>query len=372
MLAAAGAGLDFPHQGLVEGQSIDLGALRLRAMATPGHTPAHLSYRLSVSEGERLLGVFSGGALIVGGVARTDLSGADHTEDLARAAYRSVRHQLLALPDATPVWPTHGPGSFCSAGGTERRTTTIGEERSTNPLLAGDADEDEFARRLLARLGSYPTYFLRLPEHNRRGPTVYDGAWPALAALDVAAFRSAVDDGAELIDLRSIDRFAAGHLPGALSIELRPQFQSWLGWLVTPGRRLAFVMDADQDRDELVRQCLNVGYDQLAGELTGGVTAWQHAGGDLQQIPLISFTQLHGDERLLDVRQANEWDDNHIPGAIHVELGSLPGAETPAGPLAVHCAHGQRSMTAASLLARHRRAGNLSVLNEGPEAWTRR
>ncbi len=120
-------------------------------------------------------------------------------------------------------------------------------------------------------------------------------------------------------------------------------------------------MYAYQDRHELVRQCLNVGHEQLADELSDGVGTWHHAEGDLQRIPLVSFAELHGDERLLDVRQANEWDELHIPDATHIELGALPATEPPAGPLAVMCAHGQCSMTAASPLSRRRGPGDLSA-----------
>ncbi|HLI38869.1 MAG TPA: rhodanese-like domain-containing protein [Streptosporangiaceae bacterium] len=368
VVAAAGAGLAFPHRGLRDGDELDLGGLRLTALATPGHTPAHLSYLLS--DGDRPAGVFTGGALIVGGVARTDLLGPDRTEELTRAAYRSLAGRLLALPDDTPVWPTHGPGSFCSAGGTGRRTSTIGQEKAANPLLAGVAGEEEFTARLLASLGSYPGYFLRLPACNRAGPAVYGDGWPALPALGPAAFRRLLAGGAELIDVRPIGQFAAGHLPGALSIELRPQFQSWLGWLVSPDRPLAFVAGPGQDRAELVRQCLNVGYEHLGGELAGGVRAWQEAGLDVERIPLARFGALDG-AAILDVRQQAEWDAGHVPGAIHIELGSLPRAEIPAGPLAVMCAHGQRSMTGASLLARSRGTAGLSVLTEDADAWSR-
>ena len=122
-LAAAGATVAlpaarrvaFPTTGLDDGDEFDLDGLTLEAVATPGHTPEHLAYLLR--DGDRPLALFSGGALIPGGVARPDLLGAADTEPLARAAYRSLRDRLLTLPDALPVYPTHGAGSFCSTGG---------------------------------------------------------------------------------------------------------------------------------------------------------------------------------------------------------------------------------------------------------------
>lgn len=365
VIAAKSAQLGFAHHGLEDGAEVDLGGLTLETVATPGHTPSHLAYLLR--DGARPIGVFSGGALIVGGAARTDLAGADETERWARAAYRSLRDRLLGLPDDVALYPTHGPGSFCSTAATGERTSTIGAERRANPLLAGDADEDTFVSRLLAGLGSYPAYFARLPALNQTGPPVLD-PWPQLPQLGVAQLHAAFDVGAELIDVRPIADYAAGHVPGSLSIELRPQFQSWLGWLVDPGRPLTFVVGADQDRAELVRQCVNVGYTNLTGELAGGIDGWSRAGLARSVLPFALPADIEATPTVLDVRQDGEWAEGHLPGAVHVELGSLLDTEVPTGPLTVMCSHGQRSMTAASILARrgHR---HLVVLNGGVDEW---
>ena len=134
VLASAAGGREFDHVGLADGDEIDLGGLRLRAMVTPGHTDEHLAFLLC--DGDAPLGVFSGGSLIVGAAARTDLVDPARTEELARAQYRSVQ-RLLTLPDDVALWPTHGAGSFCSAPPGAERTSSIGQERATNPLAAG-------------------------------------------------------------------------------------------------------------------------------------------------------------------------------------------------------------------------------------------
>jgi hydroxyacylglutathione hydrolase len=166
VLASATGHRSFPHTALAGGDEVDLGGLTLQALATPGHTDEHLSYLLL--DGPVVLGVFTGGSLIVGSAARTDLLGAGRAEELARAQYRSLR-RLTALPDATAVWPTHGAGSFCSAPPGTARVTTVGAEKAANALLAAP-DEDAFSRQLLASLGSYPAYFAHLAEVNRQGP----------------------------------------------------------------------------------------------------------------------------------------------------------------------------------------------------------
>lgn len=367
VLAPAAAGIDWLHWALGDGDEIDLGGLRLAALATPGHTPEHLAYLLC--DGEIPAAVFSGGSLLVGSVARTDLIAPDQTETLARALWNSIVERLLTLPDDLAVYPTHGAGSFCSAPAGGERTTTIGRERAYNPLLAA-SDEDTFVARLLGGLGSYPPYFTELREVNRRGARVY-GTFPTLARLDVATTRRLADGRAVLADVRPVDRFAAGHIPGSLSIPLRPQFASWLGWLVPRDQPIVFVVDDDQDRLDLVSQCLTIGYEHLAGELAGGLDAWTTERQPVGAIPLVTPPEL---DRLqvLDVRQTAEYAAGHVPGALHLELGSL-GAHLdtlPTGPITVMCGHGERAMTGASILAAAGR-NDVSVMVGGADDWAR-
>jgi glyoxylase-like metal-dependent hydrolase (beta-lactamase superfamily II)/rhodanese-related sulfurtransferase len=366
VLASAAGRIEFPHRGLGDGDEVDLGGLTLRALATPGHTPEHLSYLLL--DGARPIGLFSGGSLLVGAVARTDLIDPERTESLARALWRSLHERILTLPDDLPVYPTHGAGSFCSAPAGSERTTTIGAEKRTNPLLAA-ADEDAFVKLLLGGLGSYPTYFLRMREVNRQGPTVYGPVTAALPALSVDQVRPLLlDGGATLIDARPIASFAAGHIPGALSIELRPAFATWLGWLAEPDRDLAFVLNPDQDRVDLVRQAHNVGYEGLVGELAGGMAAWESARLPVDRVSVVAAAEVTGP--VLDLRQNSEFEAGHVPGALHVELGSFPDAvdELDNEGITVMCGHGERAMTGASLLTRAGHRGVVVALG-GPEDW---
>jgi hydroxyacylglutathione hydrolase len=363
VLASAAGHREFAHTPLADGDEADLGGLTLRALATPGHTDEHLSYLLL--DGGRELGVFTGGSLIVGSAARTDLLGPGRAGELARAQYHSM-HRLAALPDATPVWPTHGAGSFCSAPPGAARVTTIGAEKAANPLLNTSA-EDAFTRRLLASLGSYPAYFARLAEINRRGPALVPGSL-GLAPLTPEALRALLGEGGRVIDARPIADFAAGHIPGAVSIPLRDQFASWLGWLLPAGPALAFVLADDQDPAEVAWQAAKIGYEHLAGQLAGGMAAWRADGGPAETVELVSADRIDG-RAVLDVRQDAEFATGHIPGAVHVELGDLPGREqaAPCGAV-VMCGHGERAMTAASLL---QAAGfhGLAVLAGGAQDW---
>jgi glyoxylase-like metal-dependent hydrolase (beta-lactamase superfamily II)/rhodanese-related sulfurtransferase len=363
-LAPAAGRLVVPHKGLRDGDHVEVGRYVLEAIATPGHTPDHLAYLLERRD-RTPLALFSGGSLMVGTVGRTDLLGREHAEELAHAQFHSLRDRILTLPDELPVYPTHGAGSFCSAPGAAERTTTIGNERAHNALLQF-RDESAFVDALLAGFGSFPDFFRRLPEVNRRGPRIY-GAMPTLPKLDLEEFRTAVDHGAQVVDARPIERYGAAHIPGSLSIELRPVFATWLGWLLDASRPVVFVLDETQDRHELVRQCLTVGIETLAGELAGGYETWAHAGLPSASIELLEAAFV-GPATVLDVRQGDEFLAGHLPGAYNVELGALPTAEVPNGPLALMCGHGERAMTGASLLE-HAGRTDLVVVVGGPQDW---
>jgi rhodanese-related sulfurtransferase len=229
--------------------------------------------------------------------------------------------------------------------------------------------EEAFVHSFLNGLGTYPPYFLRLRSVNQRGTRLYGVKRPELARLSIDEFRGQLAAGAIVIDVRPFVDFARGHISGGLSIALRPALASWLGWIVPAERPLVFVRGPGQDARDLVEQCLKIGYENLVGELDGGMVAWRVAG-----LPLSTTGIREVNEEVqgtpLDVRQANEWASGHIPGARHVELGSVMAAvgAIPAGPLTIYCGHGERAMTAASLLEGQGRA-SLAVLDGGFDAW---
>jgi len=360
----------FAHTVLNDGDTLELGCFTLRALATPGHSPEHLSYLL-LDDGH-IAGVFTGGSLMVGTAGRTDLVSPDMTVPLARAQYHSL-HRLMELPDDTPVWPTHGAGSFCSAAAGGERTTTIGHERATNPLLK-TVDEDAFVDALLGSLGTFPDYFLRLGEINRRGPVVL-GINPPLPALSVDRVIDLQREGAQIVDARQPPEFAAGHIPGSLSIALRSVFATWLGWLADPDRPVVIVRNPDQDPEDIVWAAAKVGFDTLAGELDGGFPAWEHSAAAATGLLIEAGRLVSGAEAsaaVIDIRQASEYAAGHVAAARNIELGGLAEhvADLPAGPLVVMCGHGERAMSAASILERGGRT-DVAVLNGGAADWAR-
>ena len=364
VLASAAGRREFDHTGLRDGDEIDLGGLRLRALGTPGHTDEHLSFLML--DGDHPVGVFTGGSLLVGAVARTDLVDPARTEELARAQYRSVQ-RLLELPDGVAVWPTHGAGSFCSAPAGTERISTIGAERASNPVTRA-RDEDDFVTELIDNLGSYPPYFHRLAEANRRGPALLPRGL-RITAMTPTAAAAARAAGAIILDVRPVASFAIAHPTGALSIPLRPAFVSWLGWLAAHDRPIVVVREPDQDLDEVLWQAAKIGYENIVGELAGGIEAWIAA-----SLPTTTtaLTEAHADSgvRVLDIRQDAEYQAGHVPGALHIELGDLAGALDRLAdvPTVVMCGHGERAMGAASLLTGHGLT-QVSVLAGAPADW---
>lgn len=351
----------FQHRGLADEEEVDLGGLTLRALATPGHTDEHLSFALV--DGPTVLGVFSGGSLIIGSAARVDLVDPSRVDELARAQYRSLR-RLASLGDDAELWPTHGGGSFCSTGAPAGATSTIGAERASNPLLP--LDEDDFVKQLIGSHGSFPPYFLRLGDVNRRGPEVID-AVPVVDAVAPDEAEKLVASGATIVDVRGIEAYATSHPTGAVSIPLRPGFASWLGWLVAHDQPVLLLRDADQDLDEVVWQALKIGYENIVGEISGGIDAWTATGLPTSSVPLLGAQDASG-LRVLDIRQASEFRAGHLPGALHVELGSLAAVATSLTdePTVVMCGHGERAAGAVSILEA---AGlqRLAILAGGPD-----
>lgn len=362
-IAPAASRLATLHLAVNDREHIQLSDdVELIAIATPGHTPDHHAYLLT--ERGTPIALFTGGSLMVGAVGRTDLCGPELAEPLARDMFKSLR-RFDELPAELPVYPTHGSGSFCSAPGGSLRTTTLGRELVENQLFAIH-DEDTFVQQLLSGFGSFPTYFARLPELNRLGPTRYDNL-PRLATLSPDDLERHAAAAGVIIDVRPVAKFAAGHISGSISNTLRPQFASWLGWLVEPNRSLAFVLDADQNRDDLVRQCLNIGHEHLVGELIGGLDAWIATGRRVNMILLVDPSLMTPD--VVDVRQASEFEMGHVPGAVNVELAQLTAAHLSDQPLTVMCGHGERAMTGASLLAAGGRT-DVVVLDGGSDTWS--
>jgi rhodanese-related sulfurtransferase/glyoxylase-like metal-dependent hydrolase (beta-lactamase superfamily II) len=361
--------LQFPHRPVRPGERLRLGELQIDVLASPGHTPEHVSY---VFRNEELAPVlFSGGSLIAGGAARTDLIDPSMTETLTRAQYRTLTQAFAELPDETRLLPTHGGGSFCSVGSTGKSATTLGQERRGNRLLEFSS-EDEFATWFPTTFPAAPAYFFRMRALNRSGPRLRSGI-SGPPPLGPTEFEGAIKQ-ALVVDVRSVSDYAAGHVPGSLSNPLRSSFPVWLGWLVPPQVPLAFVTE-DVRIGKVVEEALLVGYEIFAGWLAGGMSAWEHDRKPIARSKVVDPSEatrslLRG-AIALDVREPSEVAAGGIPGARHIPLGELAerADELPkTAPILAYCGQGERASSAISVLER---AGfrDLSILPGGFGAW---
>jgi glyoxylase-like metal-dependent hydrolase (beta-lactamase superfamily II)/rhodanese-related sulfurtransferase len=341
----------FDRVAVRDGDVIEVSpSLRVRVLATPGHTFTHLSYVLEA--GGQPPAVFTGGSLLYGSTGRPDLLGPGHTGALAHAQYNSAHRLATELPADAAVYPTHGFGSFCSATQSEGNSSTIGQERQLNPALA--LGEEEYVRELLAGLDAYPAYYAHMGPANKAGPGGADLSAPRRA--DAAGLRRRIEAGEWVADLRTRTAFAAGHVAGTLSFPLDGSFATYLGWLIPWGTPLTLLGHSAQEVASAQRELVRIGIDRPAAAVTGTPAEW--AGGQpLRSYPVADFATLaavrhHRPVVLLDVRRDLEWAQAHIDGGVHIPLHSLLGrlSGVPAGEVWVHCRSGYRASVAASLL----------------------
>jgi hydroxyacylglutathione hydrolase len=338
LVMPAGAAPVFRHRPAFHNEDLDLGVMTIRPIHTPGHTPEHTSYAVVIDGA--VVAVFSGGSLLVGSAGRSDLLGEDRSETLARLQYGSV-NRLAELPDDAGLFPTHGAGSFCTTSGARSVTSTIGAEKKTNPVLAY-GDEEDFVKGQLANLVPYPSYYRHMGPINLQGLAEPDLAVPILESIP---------DGVTVVDARPRDRFAAGHLPGALGIELRDSFGTWVGWLTEHNTPLVLILDDDQESDEAVRQLIRIGYDDIRG------IARNPATGDVsyRTVSTEEFAEaVATGAQLLDVRAPNEWETGIVDGSVLSYVpdlaGSTPPGLDPDKPVWVVCGSGYRASIAAGIL----------------------
>ena len=369
--ASAEAKLGFDHKPLDEDSVIDLGACQLRVMTTPGHSPEHISFLLVDADGKMPSAVFSGGALIVGGAARTDLLTPELTQPLASQLFHTIHDKLLKLPDEVNVFPTHGTGSFCVAPVSSERTSTIGHERKTNALALAN-DETEFIRRSLMGLPLYPTYYKYLREVNQRGAKVLGGV-PALKPLSASEVKSLMDEGVVVLDVRHQKVFGAGHVPNSFGIRVDAPLVVWAGWVIPFGSRIILLGESPDERSEATRQLIRIGYDDIVGYLDRGIDAWarEYPVETIQSWSSKELRERLNEVTLIDVRRLSEWESGHIAGAIHFEGGRIPWEELTFPldkPLAIQCGSGNRSMVAISVLKR-RGIHNVIQVDGGLHKW---
>jgi hydroxyacylglutathione hydrolase len=371
---------------LKDGDTFDVGTVRVEARHTPGHTPEHLSFVVTDTRGaDRPMGIFTGDFVFVGDVGRPDLLErtarvAGSMDAAARTLFGALQ-EFKRLPDYLQVWPGHGAGSACGKSLSAMPQSTVGYELRFNWALSV-GKEDEFVGLVLAGQPDPPKYFAEMKRVNRDGPDVL-GGFRKPERVDPARLADVVASGAVVLDTRRAADHAAGHAPRTINIPFNSSFTTRAGWLVPYGRDVYLLVGEHGDvaadlAAAATRDLSLIGLDRVAGYFDDGALA----AAVLEKVPQMNTAELAerlSDERppavtVLDVRERGEWEAGHIAGAVNVPLGHLTDhvAELERDrPLVLHCQSGGRSSVAASVLRAHG-FNNVINLSDGFVGWQRR
>jgi hydroxyacylglutathione hydrolase len=354
-----GSELPFAYGNAVtEGDTFDLGDLRVQVLSTPGHTFESISLALAdLSISEQPFAVFTGDALFVGDVGRTDFF-PNRREETAGLLYDSIFGKILPLGDHVLVFPAHGAGSVCGANLSTREISTCGWERLHNPALQR-TDRSEFILYKMAEHHHKPPYFTRMERYNLEGAPPLDRT-SRPAPFGAREFEHAIGDGMVAVDTRGPEAFGGAHIPGSIAIPLE-LIPVYAGWLLSYDQPVGLVVDRLEDVRTAVEYLLRIGYDSVTAYLEGGMRAWQTDGREFEGVRQVHIGEIERrlDQRenftLLDVRSGSEFRAAHLPRAVNIYLGELPnrlGELPPARPITTFCGSGHRAVIAASLLMR--------------------
>jgi hydroxyacylglutathione hydrolase len=371
----ARANATFPHVAVQDRFDLRIGTMRIQVLETPGHTPESIC--LLVTDEEKSpnpWAILTGDTLFLGDVGRPDLSKTHTPEELAGMLFDSLHEKILKLPDNVLVYPAHGAGSLCGRNMRAERSSTIGTERLTNYALQIKT-RDEFVRELTSNLPSRPEYFLQDAELNRTGAAALSEL-PELRAVSPLELAEELANGANVLDVRPGDAFAAAHVSGSINIALSGQFASWAGIILGLSARPILIADTPEQLAEARMRMARVGIEDVRGYLQGGIEGWKQAGLPLASLKQISAQTLNEwrparKVHVIDVRRDSEFAAGHITDALSIPLNGAIGAAVPLESdalLAVHCKGGYRSIIACSLLLR---AGfqNVVDVTGGFDAW---
>lgn len=359
-----------------DGDRFNVGNITFQVMHAPGHTPEHISFILTDSaNADKAMGMFSGDFVFVGDVGRPDLletaAGVKGMmERGARQLYQSLQ-RFKELPDHLQVWPGHGAGSACGKALGAVPQSTVGYEKLFNWTL-NVASEAEFVKQVTADQPEPPKYFKVMKRVNRDGvPRLHDATEPTRLASTV--FQHELESGLKIVDTRSAESYAAGHIPGTINIPLGKAFITWAGWLLPYDAPFALIVD-EANIERTMLDLRLIGLDEINGYWTPDVISqWDEGLSKIEQITAVTAEELlrKGEITILDVRGSAEYKEGHVPGAVHIPLGYLEDRldEVPDDkPLVIHCLSGFRSSIAASILDAHGHAP-IANLGGGYQAW---
>jgi glyoxylase-like metal-dependent hydrolase (beta-lactamase superfamily II)/rhodanese-related sulfurtransferase len=345
---------DYEVHRAVDGEEFMLGKISLKVLHTPGHTPESSCFLL-LDEAKRPHAVFTGDTLFVGDVGRPDLlDGIMTSQEMASMLYDSLNTKIKTLPDATIVYPAHGPGSACGKNIGKETFSTIGEQKKFNYALKDQSRED-FIAQVTDGISPPPKYFFEDARINKQGYSSVDHVLKkSNQPLSVQEFKTAVKGGALLLDTRKADDFEKGFIKGSVNIGLNGQYAVWVGTLINIHQPIVLVAQEGTEHESVLRLA-RIGFENVVGYLKNGIEAWDEK---LEIVHSISADELQKemqqqDVTILDVRKQGEWNTSRLKDAQFVPLASFPKNLKELDrhkPYIVHCGGGYRSMTAISIM----------------------
>ncbi len=375
------SGAEFDHDPIKHGDIIRLGNINLHVRHTPGHTPESITLLVAdTTRADEPWMALTGDTLFVGDAGRPDLVGAETARALAGQMHDSLNHEILPNSDGLLIYPGHGAGSLCGKSIGAVRSSTLGFERHTNPALQ-PRSRDDFIAFATQNLPEQPGNFKRIKQTNRRGPKVLGEIVPH----PLNAFETVINLKccAALLDTRSQAEYVRKHIPGSIHLEADDQLSNRIGFVLPPDTPIILIVEDEAAYRRVVYSLARVGYETVNGYLSDSLEAWEAQGlpvtsGDIRDIQpqeLWSLLQSSGETKplVIDVREPWEYAQGHVPGALLVPLGNLmlhADNLDPHQPVAVICASGSRSQSAAALLGQK---GIETVYNVvgGTFQWTR-
>jgi hydroxyacylglutathione hydrolase len=375
----AKAKAEYAFSPMADGDSLDLGRVRLTVLETPGHTIESISilvFDLDISD-RQPQAILTGDTLFVGDVGRPDLRASLgwSATDLGTLLFRSLHTKLLPLPDETLVYPAHGAGSLCGKQLSRETVSTLGEQRRTNYALQ-QMTEPEFIQLVTTDQPDAPSYFTYDAVLNtKERPTLETVRDRQLKPLDVDVVIALQAVGAQVLDVRDPLEYARAHLNGSLNIGLGGSYATWAGTILDRDKPIVIVAEPGRE-DEAAMRLGRIGLDSVAGFLRDGITALESRPdlmtGTARVTPAEAAQALGSPAPpvVLDVRAPKEWEQVRIEGSVNIPLNHLVErvGEVPADrPVLVHCAGGYRSSIAAGVLQQH--GADVSELAGGITAW---
>ena len=303
-------GVSYPHQPLEDGDEVKVGAVTIRALFTPGHSPDHNSYLLLDEQGNAH-SVYTGDSLFVGDVGRPDLrEGAGNIQmeraGLARMMYRTMKQVFEPMSDEVIVYPAHGAGSLCGKQMNEETFSTIGEEKKHNWAFQID-HEDQFVNSLLEDQPFIPKYFPADVEMNRAGVPAFQQSIDAVARLEPGSY---LEPGLVIVDARPQAEFKAGHAAGALNIQQGDKFETWLGAILNPDEKYYLLAENEEELESVIRKAAKIGYEKdIAGAMIPAAGQFEES---TALIDLVDFKQNPEGYFVVDIRNDSEFSNREV------------------------------------------------------------